>query len=129
MPRLKENLGFLEKLVMDPAEVKAAVAPDLLANARRRAEQDRAFDAALTIAVRALEAFARRHAGPGILCTRKDFLKLDADAARRFRVLAVDQEIRVGTGAWAAIEAWLAAFEGGPRAAAPIGAEKGKLVH
>ena len=59
MPRLKENLGFLEKLVMDPAEVKAAVAPDLLANARRRAEQDRAFDAALTIAVRALEAFAQ----------------------------------------------------------------------
>ncbi|TLY18819.1 MAG: TIGR02710 family CRISPR-associated protein, partial [Nitrospirae bacterium] len=59
IPRLKENLGFLEKLVMDPAEVKAAVAPDLLANARRRAEQDRAFDAALLTAVRALEAFAQ----------------------------------------------------------------------
>ena len=59
IPRLKENLGFLEKLVMDPAEVKAAVAPDLLANARRRAEQDRAFDAALFTAVRALEAYAQ----------------------------------------------------------------------
>ncbi|MBI4401064.1 MAG: TIGR02710 family CRISPR-associated protein [Nitrospirae bacterium] len=59
IPRLKENLGFLEKLVMDPAEVKAAVAPDLLANARRRAEQDRAFDAALLTAIRALEAFAQ----------------------------------------------------------------------
>src|SRR5207245_9637853 len=59
IPRLKENSGFLEKLVLDPAEVKAAVAPDLLANARRRAEQDRAFDAALLTAVRALEAFAQ----------------------------------------------------------------------
>lgn len=59
MPHLKNNLGFLEKLVMDPAEIKAALAPDLLANARRRAEQDRAFDAALATAVRALEAFAQ----------------------------------------------------------------------
>jgi CRISPR-associated protein (TIGR02710 family) len=59
IPRLKENLGFLEKLVMDPAEIKAAVAPDLLANAKRRAELDRAFDAALATAVRALEAFAQ----------------------------------------------------------------------
>lgn len=59
MPHLKSNLGFLEKLVMDPGEVKAALAPDLLANARRRAEQDRAFDAGLATAVRALEAFAQ----------------------------------------------------------------------
>ena len=46
IPRLKENSGFLEKLVLDPSDVKAAIAPDLLANAKRRAEQDRAFDAA-----------------------------------------------------------------------------------
>jgi CRISPR-associated protein (TIGR02710 family) len=59
LPHLKNNLGFLEKLVMDPADIKAALAPDLLANARRRAEQDRAFDAALATAVRALEAFAQ----------------------------------------------------------------------
>jgi CRISPR-associated protein (TIGR02710 family) len=59
IPRLKENSGFLEKLVLDPADVKAAIAPDLLANAKRRAEQDRAFDAALLTAVRALEAFAQ----------------------------------------------------------------------
>ncbi len=59
VPRLKENAGFLEKLVLDPSDVKAAIAPDLLANARRRAEQDRAFDAALATAVRALEAFAQ----------------------------------------------------------------------
>jgi CRISPR-associated protein (TIGR02710 family) len=61
IPRLKENSGFLEKLVLDPADVKAAVAPDLLANAKRRAEQDHAFDAALGTAVRALEAFAQVH--------------------------------------------------------------------
>src|SRR3989449_474149 len=59
IPRLKENSGFLEKLVLDPSDVKAAIAPDLLANAKRRAEQDRAFDAALATAVRALEAFAQ----------------------------------------------------------------------
>lgn len=59
IPRLKENSGFLERLVLDPADVKAAVAPDLLANARRRAEQDHAFDAALGTAVRALEAYAQ----------------------------------------------------------------------
>jgi CRISPR-associated protein (TIGR02710 family) len=59
MPHLKANSGFLEKLVLDPADIKAAVAPDLLANAKRRADQDRAFDAALHTAVRALEAFAQ----------------------------------------------------------------------
>jgi CRISPR-associated protein (TIGR02710 family) len=59
MPHLKANSGFLEKLVLDPGEIKAAVAPDLLANAKRRAEQDRAFDAALHTAIRALEAFAQ----------------------------------------------------------------------
>lgn len=59
VPRLKENSGFLEKLVLDPSDVKAAIAPDLLANAKRRAEQDRAFDAALATVLRALEAFAQ----------------------------------------------------------------------
>ena len=59
IPHLKQNLGFLEKLVMDPADIKAALAPDLLANAKRRAEQDRAPDIALITALRALEAFAQ----------------------------------------------------------------------
>jgi CRISPR-associated protein (TIGR02710 family) len=59
IPQLKQNSGFLEKLVLDPADVKAAVAADLLANAKRRADRDRAFDAALATAVRALEAFAQ----------------------------------------------------------------------
>lgn len=59
IPHLKANSGFLEKLVLDPSEIKAAVPLDLLANARRRAEVDRAFDAALITALRALEAFAQ----------------------------------------------------------------------
>ena len=59
IPHFKQNLGFLEKLVMDPVEIKSALPPDLLANAKRRAEQDHAFDAALATAVRALEAFAQ----------------------------------------------------------------------
>ena len=59
VPNFKQNLGFLEKLVMDPAEVKAALPLDLLANARRRGEQDHAFDAAVATALRALEGFAQ----------------------------------------------------------------------
>jgi len=59
IPHFKQNLGFLEKLVMDPVEIKSALPPDLLANAKRRAEQEHAFDAALATAVRALEAFAQ----------------------------------------------------------------------
>ena len=59
VPHFKQNLGFLEKLVMDPAEIKSALPLDLLANAKRRAEQDHAYDAALATAVRALEAFAQ----------------------------------------------------------------------
>jgi CRISPR-associated protein (TIGR02710 family) len=59
IPHLKQNQGFLEKVVMDPAEIKAAVPLDLVANAKRRAEQDRAFDAAIVTAMRALEAFAQ----------------------------------------------------------------------
>ena len=59
VPQLKGNLGFLEKLVMDPNEIKAGLAGDLLANAKRRAEHHHAFDAALITAVRALEAFAQ----------------------------------------------------------------------
>ncbi len=59
VPHFKQNLGFLEKLVMDPAEIKSALPLDLLANARRRGEQDHAYDAAVATALRALEGFAQ----------------------------------------------------------------------
>lgn len=59
LPVIKQNAGFLEKLVLDPQEVKEAVAYDLLAHARRRAEVQRHVEAAVVVLLRALEAFAQ----------------------------------------------------------------------
>jgi len=59
LPALKQNAGFLEKLVLDPNEVKETLALDLLAHARRRAESEHDYEAAMVALVRALEAFAQ----------------------------------------------------------------------
>lgn len=59
LPSIKANARFLEKLVLDPQEVKEAVAYDLLAHARRRADVDHHFEAATATLLRALEAFAQ----------------------------------------------------------------------
>ncbi len=59
LPGIKQNAGFLEKLVLDPQEVKEAVALDLLAHARRRAVVDQHMEAAMAALLRALEAFAQ----------------------------------------------------------------------
>ncbi len=59
VPSIKANAGFLEKLVLDPQEVKEAVAYDLLAHARRRADMDHNAEAAMDTLLRALEAFAQ----------------------------------------------------------------------
>lgn len=59
LPSIKANAGFLEKLVLDPQEVKEAVAYDLLAHARRRADMDHNAEAAMDTLLRALEAFAQ----------------------------------------------------------------------
>lgn len=59
LPAIKQNAGFLEKLVLDPQEVKEVVAYDLLAHARRRVEQDHHVEAATVTLLRALEAFAQ----------------------------------------------------------------------
>ena len=56
---VKQNAGFLEKLVLDPQPVKEAVALDLLAHARRRAGTDRHYEAAMAVLLRALAAFAQ----------------------------------------------------------------------
>jgi CRISPR-associated protein (TIGR02710 family) len=58
---LKQNIGFLEKIILDPGEVKEAVAYDLFAHARRRADVDHHVEAAVVGAMRALEAFAQHH--------------------------------------------------------------------
>ena len=59
LPGLKANMGFLEKLVLDPNEVKEFLALDLLAHARRHAEVAHDYEAAMLTLVRALEAFAQ----------------------------------------------------------------------
>ena len=59
LPSIKANAGFLEKLVLDPAEVKEFVSLDLLAHAERRLRAGHDPEAAMTALVRALEAFAQ----------------------------------------------------------------------
>ncbi len=59
LPAIKQNAGFLEKLVLDPNEVKETLALDLLAHARRCADAGHDYEAAMVTLVRALEAFAQ----------------------------------------------------------------------
>ena len=60
LPPIKANAGFLEKLVLDPTEVKEHVAFDLLAHAHRRLRMANDPEMAMQSLVRALEAFAQR---------------------------------------------------------------------
>lgn len=60
VPLIKANASFLEKIVLDPAEVKESVAFDLLAHAGRRAHVDHDAEAAMQALMRALEAFAQQ---------------------------------------------------------------------
>jgi CRISPR-associated protein (TIGR02710 family) len=60
IPAIKANAGFLERLVLDPQEVKEQAALDLLAQARRRADHHGDSEGAMIALVRALEAFAQR---------------------------------------------------------------------
>lgn len=60
LPFIKANSGFLERLVLDPTEVKEGVALDLLAHAHRRAQIDHDFERAMVALLRALEASAQR---------------------------------------------------------------------
>jgi len=50
----------LERLVLDPADVKEGVILDLLAHAHRRAHADHDYERAMVALVRALEACAQR---------------------------------------------------------------------
>jgi len=59
LPSIKQNAGFLERVVLDPQEVKEAVAYDLLAHARRRVDVDHDAETATIALLRALEAFAQ----------------------------------------------------------------------
>lgn len=57
---VKQNLKFLESIVIDPDDVKLPVAHDLLAHAKRR-EREQQTDSALQLLLRALEAYAQYH--------------------------------------------------------------------
>ncbi|MDK2741427.1 MAG: TIGR02710 family CRISPR-associated CARF protein [Nitrospira sp. BO4] len=59
VPPIKANAGFLEKIVLDSAEVKEFVPLDLLAHAGRRLLAGRDPEEAMVSLVRALEAFAQ----------------------------------------------------------------------
>jgi len=60
IPSIKANAGFLEKLVLDPAEVKELLAYDLMAHTGRRLRIAHDAEAAMQSLLRALEAFAQR---------------------------------------------------------------------
>jgi CRISPR-associated protein (TIGR02710 family) len=60
LPPVKANASFLEKLVLDPADVKEMLALDLLAHAGRRLHAGHDPESAMTVLMRALEAFAQR---------------------------------------------------------------------
>jgi CRISPR-associated protein (TIGR02710 family) len=60
LPPIKTNSAFLEKLVLDPAEVKELIGLDLLAHAHRRAQAHHDGEGAMMVLVRALEALAQR---------------------------------------------------------------------
>lgn len=56
---IKANVGFLEKLVLDPADVKEFVPLDVLAHAQRKLLLRRDPETAMIALVRALEGFAQ----------------------------------------------------------------------
>lgn len=60
LPGIKANAGFLERLVLDPAEAKEFLVLDLLAHAGRRLHETRDPETAMAVLIRALEAFAQR---------------------------------------------------------------------
>jgi CRISPR-associated protein (TIGR02710 family) len=60
LPAIKANAAFLEKLVLDPAEVKEFLPFDLLAHVGRRLRMTHDTEGAMRALVRALEAFAQR---------------------------------------------------------------------
>lgn len=60
LPAIKANTGFLEKLVLDPMEVKDLLPLDLLAHAQRRLHGAHNPEGAMVALIRALESFAQR---------------------------------------------------------------------
>ena len=58
---LKENVRFLESLVLDAKEIKPSLALDLMAWAKRRGDRGRELEMATRVLLRGLEASAQSH--------------------------------------------------------------------
>lgn len=56
---VKRNIEFLERIVLDPGDVKRETAYDLLAHAKRRGSRARDIDSAMIVLLRSLEMFAQ----------------------------------------------------------------------
>ncbi|TAK04590.1 MAG: TIGR02710 family CRISPR-associated protein [Candidatus Manganitrophaceae bacterium] len=83
--RLKENLPFLEKLVMGTKEIKPELFLDLLSNARRRAQIEKKIEEATVRLLRALEVLAQaRLAERGFQFDRIDAERLPASLKQEF---------------------------------------------
>ena len=56
---VKENLRFLEQIVLDPQEIKTGLGYDLFAQAKRRTERHRDVEVGVRVLLRALEVMAQ----------------------------------------------------------------------
>lgn len=121
-PRVSEAPGFRSRTILPPDLDRTrpwALLCGLGDNAAFVAEMRRAGlepalvlearDHAVVPEVRILRA-ARRHPGLGFLCTRKDWIKLDAAFAARHGIVPVDREIALDPTVMEAIEAYRGRF-------------------
>jgi CRISPR-associated protein (TIGR02710 family) len=82
---LKENLAFLEKIVLSKQEIIPELFLDLLANAQRRANVEQRYEDAVARLYRALEVLAQvRLAQKGIRSTAVDPMKLPGSLRGEF---------------------------------------------
>lgn len=99
MSGLKENILFLEKIVMGRQEVKAEIFLDLLANARRRAELEQRYEDATGRLYRAIEVLAQvRLFEKGINTNDIDAVRLPASLREEFvqrYTSSIDGKVRI----------------------------------
>ena len=97
---LKENLSFLEKIVLGAQEVKPEIFLDLLANARRRAQHDQKYEDAMARVYRALEVLVQVRLGQkGVRTSAADPASLPASLREEFvqkYTSQIDGKIKIG---------------------------------
>lgn len=97
---LKENMSFLERIVMGRQEVKQEIFLDLLANAKRQAEFEQGYEDATVRLYRALEALAQvRLSGKGFHANDIDTSRLPTPLKQEFAqryTSSIDGKIKIG---------------------------------